>query len=76
MTETCTSNLETFKDESEIVIESPESNPQDESIIEIENVTNGNQVKACIKKHEDDEIMEINETEEMIEYGYITLFNI
>ena len=69
MTETCTSNVEAFKNDSEIVIESPQSIPQDESIIEIETVSNGT-TKAqeyISKRQENDDIMEINETEEILE---------
>jgi hypothetical protein len=65
MTETFTSNVEAFKNDSEIVIESPESIPQDESIIEIETVTNG--TTKVSTRQENDEIMEINETEEVLE---------
>lgn len=69
MTETCNSNVEAFKNDSEIVIESPEPIPQDESIIEIETISNGTtKAQECIsKRQENDEIMEINENEEVLE---------
>jgi hypothetical protein len=64
MTEISTANVEAFKTDTETLIESPESNVQDESIIEVESIagTNGT------SKQESVEIMEINETDEIEEY--------
>jgi hypothetical protein len=80
MTEISTTNVEAFKTDTEELIESPESNVLDESIIEVESIvgTNGtNNVKIDVNKQESIEIMEINETDEIEEYVcFLKLFKL
>lgn len=80
MTEISATNVEAFKTDTETLIESPESNVLDESIIEVESIvgTNGtNNVKIDLNKQESIEIMEINETDEIEEYVcFLKLFKL